>query len=36
MTPLEHLTRLTWAGARQRYPAGVPDKVRRLIEHELG
>ncbi len=27
-TPLEHLTRLTWEGARQRYPAGIPDKVR--------
>jgi len=35
LTPLEHLTRLTWAGAQRRYPAGVPDKVNRLIEHEL-
>ena len=34
-TPLEYLTRLTWAGAGERYPRGVPDKVRRLIEHEL-
>jgi len=34
-TPLEHLTHLTWEGARQRYPEGIPDKVRRLIEHEL-
>ncbi|MSR56262.1 MAG: error-prone DNA polymerase [Planctomycetaceae bacterium] len=34
-TPFEHLTRLTWAGARARYPAGIPDKVRTLIEHEL-
>jgi len=34
-TPLEYLTRLTWAGARQRYPHGVPDKVRGLVEHEL-
>lgn len=32
---LEHLTRLTWEGARTRYPAGIPDKVLRLIEHEL-
>ncbi len=35
-TPLEHLTRLTWEGASQHYSEGVPDKVRRLIEHELG
>jgi len=35
MTPIEHLTKLTWDGARQRYPGGVPEKVRRLIEHEL-
>ena len=34
-TPLEYLTRLAWQGARERYPDGVPDKVRRLIEHEL-
>lgn len=34
-TPFEHLTRLTWAGARQRYPAGIPDKIQNLIEHEL-
>ncbi|MCS7046275.1 MAG: error-prone DNA polymerase, partial [Gemmataceae bacterium] len=34
-TPLSYLTRLTWEGARRQYPAGVPDKVRRLIAHEL-
>ena len=34
-TPLEHLTRLTWAGASGRYPGGVPEKVRKLLEHEL-
>ncbi len=34
-TPLEYLTRLAWAGARRRYPAGVPAKVRGLVEHEL-
>jgi len=33
--PIEHLRRLTWAGAKKRYPCGVPDKVRRLLEHEL-
>jgi error-prone DNA polymerase len=35
LTPLVHLTQLTWAGAVERYPLGVPDKVRCIIEHEL-
>jgi error-prone DNA polymerase len=34
-TPLAYLTRLAWAGARRRYPQGVPEKVRQLVEHEL-
>ncbi len=34
-TPREHLADLTWAGARDRYPSGLPDKVRQLLEHEL-
>ncbi|HHM12722.1 MAG TPA: DNA polymerase III subunit alpha [Planctomycetaceae bacterium] len=34
-TPLEHLQKLTWEGARRRYPQGIPAKVRRLLEHEL-
>ena len=34
-TPMEYLTRLAWEGAGNRYPQGVPDKVRGLIEHEL-
>ncbi len=34
-TPMEYLTELTWEGAKQRYPGGIPDKVRGLIEHEL-
>jgi error-prone DNA polymerase len=34
-TPLAYLTRLTWAGAAERYPHGVPPKVRSLVEHEL-
>jgi len=34
-TPTEYLVRLTWAGARERYPGRVPAKVRKLIEHEL-
>jgi len=33
--PMEYLKRLTWAGARKRYPQGVPPKVRELLEHEL-
>lgn len=41
LTPLEYLTRLTWAGAQWRfpqggrYPQGLPGKVRQLLEHEL-
>ena len=34
-TPASHLRALTEAGLARRYPAGVPDNVRRLIEHEL-
>jgi error-prone DNA polymerase len=34
-TPLSYLTRLTLAGARDRYPDGVPAKVQELLEHEL-
>ncbi len=35
MTPLEHLKRLTWEGANQRWPGGVPDKMIELIRHEM-
>jgi error-prone DNA polymerase len=34
-TPSEYFARLAWEGARQRYPGGIPDKVRRLIDREL-
>ncbi|HET7717989.1 MAG TPA: error-prone DNA polymerase, partial [Bauldia sp.] len=34
-SPQEALTRLTEEGARQRYPDGVPEKVRQSIAHEL-
>ena len=34
-TPTSHLRVLTEEGARQRWPEGVPDKVTRLVEHEL-
>lgn len=35
VTPIEHLKRLTWEGAKQRYPSRVPDKVIGLLKHEL-
>ena len=34
-TPTSYLRRITEEGARQRWPAGVPEHVRSLIEHEL-
>jgi DNA-directed DNA polymerase III PolC len=34
-TPASFLRSETWRGAAVRYPQGVPDKVRELIEHEL-
>jgi error-prone DNA polymerase len=34
-TPIHYLKRLAWAGAQKRYPEGVPDKIRHLLEHEL-
>ena len=35
-TPASWLRRLTHEGLRWRFPAGVPEKVARLAEHELG
>jgi error-prone DNA polymerase len=35
-TPTQHLAELTWAGARERYPTGVPEKVDALLRRELG
>ncbi|CAN5451358.1 hypothetical protein BH09PLA1_BH09PLA1_25630 [soil metagenome] len=35
-TPLQYLTDLTWRGAGERYPNGIPEKVRTAIVHELG
>jgi error-prone DNA polymerase len=35
-TPDSHLRHLTEQGANRRFPDGVPEKVRRQIEHELG
>ncbi|MGE3066005.1 MAG: error-prone DNA polymerase [Variibacter sp.] len=34
-TPQQELEHLTWIGARERYPDGVPDKVRANLVHEL-
>ena len=34
-TPMEHLRDLAWSGAKERYPGGVPEKVRAQIGHEL-
>ncbi len=34
-TPQQELTHLTWQGAAQRYPTGVPDKVKGALAHEL-
>ncbi|MDB4650171.1 error-prone DNA polymerase [Pirellulaceae bacterium] len=33
--PIEFLRELSWAGARRRYPTGIPPKVKTLIDHEL-
>lgn len=35
LTPLHYLKKLTWAGARERYPRGVPDKVLSILRHEM-
>ena len=34
-TPAQTLVRRTWEGAARRYPAGVPQKVRHQVQHEL-
>ncbi|GGE20093.1 error-prone DNA polymerase 2 [Aureimonas endophytica] len=35
LTPQEALAKLTWEGAAERYPEGLPPSVRRNLEHEL-
>ncbi len=35
LTAQEALEKLTWEGAAERYPEGLPDKVRGSLEHEL-
>src|SRR6266568_3018888 len=34
-TPSSHLRKLTEKGLAWRFPSGVPDEIRKLIEHEL-
>jgi error-prone DNA polymerase len=34
-TPQQHLEDLVWAGAKQRFEDGLPDKVERLLHEEL-
>jgi len=31
----QHLAQLTWSGAHERYPGGIPERVRTLLESEL-
>lgn len=35
-TPIEYLKRLTWVGAKKRFPDGVPEKVLGMLKHEIG
>jgi len=35
LTPQDYLKQLTWAGAHDRYPRGIPARVRKSLEHEL-
>ena len=34
-TRQQWLERLTWKSAEKRYPGGVPQRVRTMVEHEL-
>jgi DNA-directed DNA polymerase III PolC len=34
-TPMQKLERLTWKGAKERYPEGVPDEIAKTIRHEF-
>ena len=35
LTPQETLAKLTWEGAAERYPEGLPESVRAALTHEL-
>ena len=34
-TPQEELARLSWIGAEERYPHGVPEKIKKAVAYEL-
>ena len=34
-SPQEHLEHLTWEGAKQRWPDGIPEKVQKQLNYEL-
>jgi error-prone DNA polymerase len=34
-TPQQHLEHLTWKGAEERWPGGIPDKVLKQLRYEL-
>ncbi|MEY2715161.1 MAG: Error-prone polymerase, partial [Planctomycetota bacterium] len=34
-TAMEYLRSITWKGARERYPRGIPPRVARQLEHEF-
>lgn len=36
LSPIERLKRLSWEGAKWRFPEGVPDEIIALLKHELG
>jgi error-prone DNA polymerase len=36
LTPQQALEKLTWEGAAQRYPEGLPESVEKSLRHELG
>ncbi len=34
-SPAAYLEEVTWRGAAERYPQGIPEKVQQLLQHEL-
>jgi error-prone DNA polymerase len=35
LAPIEYLKQLTWKGAKERYPKGVPNKIVAMLKHEI-
>lgn len=35
ISPIEYLKQLTWSGAKERYPKGVPMRVVEMLKHEM-